>query len=292
MARRIGHGGLVIASNRLPVRLTVGGGKFDVQRSSGGLAAALGAMRGDAAWIGWPGTVVSTNLRDKVEKRLAKDNLYPVFLSRAEEEDFYGRVCNDTLWPLFHYFTGQLRITPEAWDRYVEVNERFTDLILEHSIALPTSFALVGKTLAQADSIARVLDPELDPIALIEEEALEVMVREAERRLEPNRLTAYAYTQLAPLVTLPRRLGHLVTELEQGSLKVGIVPTGLDELEHHFRSIANRMGAAIVVGSLLLASSLLVRVHTFEWLGIVGFCVAALLGLYMVWKIIRTPGEL
>lgn len=132
MARRIGHSGLVIASNRLPVRLTVGGGKFEVQPSSGGLAAALGAMRGDAAWIGWPGTVVSTNLRDKVEKRLARDNLYPVFLSRAEEEDFYGRVCNDTLWPLFHYFTGQLRITPEAWDRYVEVNERFAELILEH----------------------------------------------------------------------------------------------------------------------------------------------------------------
>lgn len=163
---------------------------------------------------------------------------------------------------------------------------------IQRDIRLPTSFALVGKTLAQADSIARTLDPELDPIALIEEEALEVMVREAERRLEPNRLTAYAYTQLAPLVNLPRRLGHLVTELEQGSLKVGIVPTGLDELERHFRSIANRMGAAIIVGALLLASSLLVRVHTFEWLGIVGFCVAALLGLYMVWKIIRTPGEL
>src|SRR5438876_6748929 len=113
LARRIGHGGLVIASNRLPVRLTVGGGKFEVQPSSGGLAAALGATRGDAAWIGWPGTVVPSSLETKVKRRLAADNLYPVFLSGDEEEDFYGRVCNDTLWPLFHYFTGQLRITPE-----------------------------------------------------------------------------------------------------------------------------------------------------------------------------------
>ena len=77
MARRIGHSGLVIASNRLPVRLTVGGGKFDVQPSSGGLASALGAMRGDAAWIGWPGTVVPTSLRDKVEKRLARGQPLP-----------------------------------------------------------------------------------------------------------------------------------------------------------------------------------------------------------------------
>jgi uncharacterized membrane protein len=48
----------------------------------------------------------------------------------------------------------------------------------------------------------------------------------------------------------------------------------------------------MIVGALLLASSLLVRVHRFEWLGVVGFCLAAVLGLYMIWKIIRTPGEL
>ena len=118
------------------------------------------------------------------------------------------------------------------------------------------------------------------------------MVREAERRLEPNRLLAYLYTQLAPLTRLPRRFGHLVTELEQGSLTIGVVPTGLQELEHNFRSIANRMGAAMIVGALLLSSSLLVRVHAFRWLGVAGFCVAGALGLYMIWKILRTPGEL
>jgi ABC-type enterobactin transport system permease subunit len=66
----------------------------------------------------------------------------------------------------------------------------------------------------------------------------------------------------------------------------------LEELEHNLRSIANRIGAALIVGALLLSSSLLVRSHAFEWLGAVGFCLAAVLGLYMIWKIIRTPGEL
>jgi predicted unusual protein kinase regulating ubiquinone biosynthesis (AarF/ABC1/UbiB family) len=165
-------------------------------------------------------------------------------------------------------------------------------LALRHAIALPTSFALVGKTLAQADSIARVLDPELDPIGLMEEEAIEVMMIEAERRLEPNRLFAYLYTQLDPLTRLPRRLGHVLSELEQGGLKIGVQPTGLGELEANLRSIANRVGASIIVAALLLASSIIVRVHRFEWVGIVMFGVAVLLGLYMMWKIIRTPGEL
>jgi ubiquinone biosynthesis protein len=177
----------------------------------------------------------------------------------------------------------------------IQAGQALADLqraAIRRDIRLPTSFALVGKTLAQADSIARLLDPELDPIALIEEQSLEVMTREAERRLAPNRLAAYAFTQLAPLVRLPRRLGHLVSELEQGTLTVGVVPTGLGELERNLRSIANRVGAAIIIAALLLASSLLVRAHAVEWLGVAGFCLAGVLGLYMIWKIIRTPGEL
>ena len=84
----------------------------------------------------------------------------------------------------------------------------------------------------------------------------------------------------------------MLSELEQGTFKIGIEPTGLGELEANLRSIANRVGASLIVGALLLASALVVRVHRFEWLGIAGFCLAGVIGLYMVWKIIRTPGEL
>jgi ubiquinone biosynthesis protein len=177
----------------------------------------------------------------------------------------------------------------------IETGQALADLqraAFRRDIRLPTSFALVGKTLAQADSIARLLDPGLDPVALIEEQSLEVMAREANRRLEPNRLAAYAFTQLAPLAHLPGRIGHVVSELERGTLTIGVVPTGLEELEHNLRSIANRIGAAMIIGALLLASSLLVRAHAVEWLGLAGFCLAGVLGLYMIWKIIRTPGEL
>jgi predicted unusual protein kinase regulating ubiquinone biosynthesis (AarF/ABC1/UbiB family) len=177
----------------------------------------------------------------------------------------------------------------------IRAGESLADLqriALEHNIALPTSFALVGKTLAQADTIARVLEPELDPMALLEDEAVEVMLVEAERRLAPNRLFAYLYTQLDPLTRMPRRISHVLSELEQGSLKVGIVPTGLSELEGNLRSIANRVGASIIVAALLLSSSIIVRVQRFEWVGIVGFSLAIALGLYMAWRIFRTPGEL
>jgi putative Mn2+ efflux pump MntP len=57
-----------------------------------------------------------------------------------------------------------------------------------------------------------------------------------------------------------------------------------------FRSAANRIGAAMIVVGLLIASALMARVdHT---IALVGFTLSFVLGLYMLWKIIRTPGGL
>jgi predicted unusual protein kinase regulating ubiquinone biosynthesis (AarF/ABC1/UbiB family) len=155
----------------------------------------------------------------------------------------------------------------------IRAGEALADLqriALQYGLRLPTSFALVGKTLAQADSIARTLYPEL----------------------EPNQFLAWSYTQLEPLTRMPRRVGQLVSQLETGTFKLGVVPTDLGDIEDVLRSVANRVGAAIIVVGLLVSSSLLARVHDLRWLAFGGFAAAFLLGFYMVWKIIRTPGEL
>jgi ubiquinone biosynthesis protein len=163
-------------------------------------------------------------------------------------------------------------------------------ICLRYGIRLPTSFALVGKTLSQADSIARTLDPELDPIALIEEESFELMLLDAESRLDPSRLFSYLFTQLETVSRLPRRLGQVADRLETGTLKVGIVPTDLADAEHMIRSVANRIGAALIVVGLLVSSALMARVS--DVVALVGFVLSGVIGLYMIWRIIRTPGEL
>ena len=175
----------------------------------------------------------------------------------------------------------------------IRAGEALADLqrvALSHAISLPTSFALVGKTLSQADEVARALDPDLDPIELLEEDGLEVMLQETERRLEPENLLALAYTQLEPLVRMPRRVSQLIGRLEQGTLKIGIQPTGLDELEHVSRSTANRLGAAMIISALLISSALMARVN--ETVALVGFVLSVALGLFELWRILRTPGSL
>jgi ubiquinone biosynthesis protein len=88
-------------------------------------------------------------------------------------------------------------------------------LALQHGIALPTAFALVGKTLAQAETIARTLHPRLDPVQTIRAQGWAVMAHEAERRLEPNHLLAFAFAfaELQPLIRLPPRAAQLAQKL-------------------------------------------------------------------------------
>jgi ubiquinone biosynthesis protein len=175
----------------------------------------------------------------------------------------------------------------------IRAGDALADLMrmaVQYGIRLPTSFALVGKTLAQADSIARALDPALDPIALLRDDALELMLAEAEKRLTPTELSSYAFTQLGPLARLPRRVGQIADRLQTGTLRVGFAPTNLEELEAVMRSAANRIGASVIIAGLLLASAWMARVN--DGIAVVGFTVAAVLGLYMLWKIFRTPGSL
>jgi ubiquinone biosynthesis protein len=175
----------------------------------------------------------------------------------------------------------------------IRAGEALADLqriAVRNGIALPTSFALVGKTLAQADSIARSLDSTLDPVELIESDSMEMMAEQVAHALEPNRLISQVYTQGEPLLHLPRRTARLLERVERGQLKVGIEPTGLEDLKHMLSTVANRLGAALIIVGLLIASALMARVS--HVVSLVGFAIASALGVYMLWKIARTPGEL
>ena len=142
----------------------------------------------------------------------------------------------------------------------IRAGEALADLqriSLRYGIRLPTSFALVGKTLSQADSIARALDPELDPIELMEKDALRTLLTEAERRAraEPAaRLGIHAGRAARPHAAPPRpaRLAPRVGDAQgrgradrpEGARGGAAVDGEPDRLLDHRRRAAGRLGAA------------------------------------------------
>ena len=89
---------------------------------------------------------------------------------------------------------------------------------------------------------------------------------------------------------MPRRLSEIATKLESGTLKVGITPMDLGDLDRVLRSTANRLGVSLIVAGLLVASALMARVN--DAVALAGFGLSAAIALSLIWKILRTAGEI
>ncbi|RPJ20371.1 MAG: bifunctional alpha,alpha-trehalose-phosphate synthase (UDP-forming)/trehalose-phosphatase, partial [Planctomycetaceae bacterium] len=101
----------------------------------GGLAGGLASLPDsiERLWLGWPG-IDSEHLkpedREYIRGELAGQNCMPVFLSQQQIDQHYLGFCNETIWPLFHYFPGRTVFEPGFWKSYKQVNRIFCDELL------------------------------------------------------------------------------------------------------------------------------------------------------------------
>lgn len=126
---------ILIISNRLPVTVRCCGNSFKYIESIGGLSTGIKSYHENSGglWVGWPGLneeEMSPTQRDEVQHTLLeKYKCLPVLLSENEVRDYYLGFCNDTLWPLFHYFTSKTQYDPKTWEAYKAVNRKFFEAV-------------------------------------------------------------------------------------------------------------------------------------------------------------------
>ena len=127
---------LLIVSNRLPITVRADAGGVEVQPSVGGLATGLRGPheRSGGLWIGWPGLVDALPEKDAraLAAQLEAMRAIPVHLTAEEVQRYYESYSNGVLWPLFHYFAGELPLEIEGFEDYERVNRRFADAVVEH----------------------------------------------------------------------------------------------------------------------------------------------------------------
>ena len=127
---------LIIASNRLPVKISKNEKGMQVTPSAGGLATGLKSYhkKNDSVWIGWPGVIPESDKeKNEVEKLLQTEDCLPVFLTEELISNYYDGFSNATLWPLFHYFTEFTEFKDRYWEAYRKVNELFAETIIENA---------------------------------------------------------------------------------------------------------------------------------------------------------------
>jgi trehalose 6-phosphate synthase/phosphatase len=127
---------LIIVSNRLPLQISINDDHIDITPSVGGLATGMKSVYKtyNSKWIGWPGFAANQlpeAMAPRLEKMLLDEGCLPVYLSEQEIEQYYYGFTNETIWPLFHYFTQYCKHDQEQWESFVKVNQKFAEKVLE-----------------------------------------------------------------------------------------------------------------------------------------------------------------
>lgn len=162
-------------------------------------------------------------------------------------------------------------------------------LIRTHRLRIPPDLVLLIRSLVTIESVGRRLDPHFDIAA-----QLHPFLRDlALKRLHPARLVVQATRTAEDLqriaTLLPDLLGQSLESIKRGELSVKF------DLQH-FETLVDRMTRAsytltsgIIIAGLIVGSSLIVDSGTqlASNLGMFGYSAAGLLGLWLLWNILR-----
>ena len=107
---------------------------------------------------------------------------------------------------------------------------------------------------------------------------------------------AFRHTLLA-LKELPFELRRLLRRLERDNVAFNLQIRGLEQHDHAIMFAANRIALGVIIGALIVGSSLIVVTGTkpqilgYPALGIVGFACSAFIGLMIAWDILHNRRE-
>jgi ubiquinone biosynthesis protein len=103
----------------------------------------------------------------------------------------------------------------------------------------------------------------------------------------------FTRTALRGLHELPSEMTRFMRRLEHDDLTINFRHQGLEHLEETLGTAANRVTLGVIVGSLIVGSSLIVTTGAgptlfgYPALGLIGFLISGIFGLYIVYDIVR-----
>ncbi|MDP9279935.1 MAG: AarF/UbiB family protein [Gemmatimonadota bacterium] len=151
-------------------------------------------------------------------------------------------------------------------------------------LKLPAELTLLAKALFNLDAVTRSLDPNFNPTECIREYTSEIANKRAKRDMSPSRLFQLAAETSDLVRALPHRLDVFTQKLVADDFAVRVDTPQLGSLLLGLEKVANRIFTGLVLGGLLVASGLLMAYQ--RSLGILGFLIAAAIGLWMVARIL------
>jgi len=162
-----------------------------------------------------------------------------------------------------------------------------------NGIEVSSDYALLSKAILCVEESARALDPEFD----IQKVAKPFLIKLNKERWSMSGMTRQSLwpmlSMLHRLQQIPENVQRILQRVEEEDIQINFHHTGTENLEDTFNSSMNRLTVGIIVGSLIIGSSLVITTGVkpllfgYPAIGILGFLVSGLLGFYIVISTLR-----
>jgi ubiquinone biosynthesis protein len=170
----------------------------------------------------------------------------------------------------------------------------FIEIITLYSIRIPPDLTLLAKSLVLIEGMGRTLDPAFDMV----EHLKPFIVKSVRDKFSPRRVTRdinqilFSYLNLAR--NIPRDLKEIINRINRNKFKIDLEHRGLDKFTADFDRSINRLSTSMILAATIIGSSIIMQTDKglkfmgFPLFALVGYTVAGLVGLWLVYAIIRS----
>ncbi|MBN1364820.1 MAG: AarF/ABC1/UbiB kinase family protein [Syntrophaceae bacterium] len=196
---------------------------------------------------------------------------------KKQIEDFMGRYLYKPL--------QQLDVTRLLQD--------LLEVATQNKLRIPPVIFLMIKAFAAMEGVARVLDPEFDMITFSAPFIRRAKLAQfAPAKIAKSILTTFS--ESAHLIeSLPREILHMIQVIRNNKMTVNMAMPGISEVQRSMNQISNRLAFSIVIAALIIGSASLLASDTppvifgISLVGMLGFSIAGLLGVWLLIAILR-----
>lgn len=170
---------------------------------------------------------------------------------------------------------------------------RLMHIFGDNGVDLGRDYALVAKAVLSIEEIGKALDPDFN-LRDSFKPAVDALMRERRDPKELFRTVRQSVgSGIGRLQELPGELHRVLRLLEEGGTTINFQHRGLEDLDDAINAASNKITLGVIIGSLIIGSSLIFRsgmgppLFGYPAIGLLGYLLSALLGVWVIIDILR-----
>jgi ubiquinone biosynthesis protein len=213
------------------------------------------------------------------------------FLSEetADVEKFQREMKMDLVELLEPYYVMQVKQID--FGAYVD---RVTQILIRHHLKLPSNFYLMDKALITLEGILKQLDPEFNYFEAAKPYVAELVRRRRNPLRAAQKMKKNIEEFADALAFLPKQVKTAFRKLAHGDVRMTIHHEELNHLIRDIDKSSNRLAFSVITAAIIVASSVIIHaargpmLFGLPMLGLIGYVIAAFLGLWILVGILRS----